>query len=59
MVQLRVVSSVEFCTGGCEDRTMMREAEKSPLSEAVARDRPVKTQQAENGLSDAVVICKV
>jgi hypothetical protein len=37
---------VEFCTGGCEDRTCAREAEESPLLEAVARERPVKTQQA-------------
>jgi hypothetical protein len=34
---------VEFCTGGCEDRTGAREAEGSPLLEAVARERPMKT----------------
>jgi hypothetical protein len=37
---------VEFCTGGCDDRTGGREAEESPLLEAVARERLVKTQQA-------------
>jgi hypothetical protein len=33
----------EFCTGGCEERTSAREAEGSPVLEAVARERPVKT----------------
>jgi hypothetical protein len=37
---------VEFCTRGCEDRTLAREAEESPLLEAVARERLMKTQQA-------------
>jgi hypothetical protein len=36
---------VEFYTGGCEDRTLAREAEESPLLEAVARER-LMTQQA-------------
>jgi hypothetical protein len=35
------------------------EAEESSLSEAVARERLVKTQQAGKGLANAVVICKV
>jgi hypothetical protein len=34
---------VWFCTGGCEERTWAREAEESPLLEAVARERLVKT----------------
>jgi hypothetical protein len=46
----------QFCTGVCEERTWAREAEKSPLIEAVARERLVKTQQDEKGLADAVVI---
>jgi hypothetical protein len=33
----------EFCTGGCDKRTWAREAEESPLLEAVARERLVKT----------------
>jgi hypothetical protein len=37
---------VEFCTGGREDRTGAREAEESPLLEAVARELLVKTQRA-------------
>jgi hypothetical protein len=37
---------VEFCTGGCEDRTLAREAEESPMLEAVVRERLLKTQQA-------------
>jgi hypothetical protein len=37
---------VEFCTGGCEDRTSVREAEESPLLEAIAREWVMKTQQA-------------
>jgi hypothetical protein len=28
---------VEFCTGGCEGRTWVREAEESPLLEAVCQ----------------------
>jgi hypothetical protein len=46
-IQLRV----EFCKGGCEDRTWAREAEESSLLEAVARERLMKTQQAGRGLS--------
>jgi hypothetical protein len=45
--------------GGCEDRTYAREAEESPLSEAAARKRLVKTQQAGKGLAGAVVICEL
>jgi hypothetical protein len=33
----------EFCMGGCEDRTLVHGAEKSPLLEAVAREQLVKT----------------
>jgi hypothetical protein len=33
------------------------QAEESPLLEAVARERLVKTQQAGKGLAGAVVIC--
>jgi hypothetical protein len=28
----------EFCTGICEDRTRVHEAEESPLLEAIARE---------------------
>jgi hypothetical protein len=35
------------------------EAEESSLLEAVNRERLVKTQQAGEGLTDAVLICKV
>jgi hypothetical protein len=45
--------------GGCDKRIWEREAEKSPLSEAVVREQLVKTPQAEKGLAVAVVICKV
>jgi hypothetical protein len=41
----------EFRTGGCEERTWGREAEESPVLEAVARERLVKTQQAGKRLS--------
>jgi hypothetical protein len=50
------MSSVVFCTGGCEDRTSVHEAEESPLLVAAARKRLVKTQQAGKGLAGAVVI---
>jgi hypothetical protein len=40
------VSSVEFCTGVCEQRTWTREADESSVLEAVARERVMKTQQA-------------
>jgi hypothetical protein len=52
-------SSVEFCTGGCEDRTSTCKAEESPLLEAVARERLMKTQQTGKGLTGAVVICEL
>jgi hypothetical protein len=42
--------SNEFCTEGCEG-TWEREAEESPLLEAVARECLVKTQQAGKGLA--------
>jgi hypothetical protein len=35
------------------------EAEKTPLLEAVTRERPVKTQEAGKDLAGAVVICKM
>jgi hypothetical protein len=47
--------SVEFCIGGCENRTSVLEAEESPLLEAVASERLVKTQQAGEGLADDVI----
>jgi hypothetical protein len=49
----------QFCTGGCEERTWAREAEESPLLEAVTREGLVKTQQAGKGLASAVVICEL
>jgi hypothetical protein len=60
----------EFCTGVCEEkrqleggrrseRTWAREAEESPLLEAVARERLVKTQQGGKDLAGAVVICEL
>jgi hypothetical protein len=57
--QLRVVSSVGFCTGGCEERTLALEAEETPLLETVVRERLMKTQQAGKGLAGAVVICEL
>jgi hypothetical protein len=51
---LAVVScrvTVEVCKGGCEDRTRAREDKESPLLEAVARERLMKTQQAGKRLS--------
>jgi hypothetical protein len=50
---------VQFCTGGCGNRIGAREAEESPLLEAVARERLVKTEQAGKGLAGAVVICEL
>jgi hypothetical protein len=35
------------------------EAEESPLLEAVARERLVKTKPAEKGLAAAIVICEL
>jgi hypothetical protein len=46
----------QFCMGVCEERTWAREAEESPLLEAIAREWLVKTQQAGKGLVGAVVI---
>jgi hypothetical protein len=48
---------VEFCTGGCEEKTRVLEAEESPLLEVVARERLMKAQQSGNGLSGVGVIC--
>jgi hypothetical protein len=42
--------------GGCNKRTSAREAEESPLLEAVARERLVKIKQAGRGLAGAVEI---
>jgi hypothetical protein len=41
----------EFYTASCEEKPWAREAEKSLLLEAVARERLVKTQQAGKGFS--------
>jgi hypothetical protein len=41
--------------GGCEERTWTREAEESPLWEAVTMER-LMTHQAGKGLAGAVVI---
>jgi hypothetical protein len=46
----------ELCTRGCEERTRACEAEEFPPLQAVARERLIKTQQAEKGLAGAVVI---
>jgi hypothetical protein len=46
----------DFCMGVWEERTGAREAEQSPLLEAVARER-LKTQEAGKSLACAVVIC--
>jgi hypothetical protein len=51
--------TAEFCTNGCDKRAPAREAEESPLLEAVARELLVKTQQAGKCLASAVVNCKV
>jgi hypothetical protein len=37
----------------------MREAEESPLLESVVRKRPVKAEQARNGLAGTVMICEL
>jgi hypothetical protein len=54
-----LVSSVEFNMGGSEDRNWTRETEESPLLEAIARERLVKTQQAGKDLACAMVICEL
>jgi hypothetical protein len=62
MIQLRLDTfrlRIEFCTGGCQDRSWAREAEEFPLLETVARERMIKAKQAGKSLADAVVICKV
>jgi hypothetical protein len=46
------VTSVQFYTRGCE-------AEESPLLEALAKERLVKTQQVGKVLAGAVVICEL
>jgi hypothetical protein len=51
--------SAEFYGGSYEDRNWVREAEESPLLEAVAKERLVKTQQAGECLVDAVVVCEL
>jgi hypothetical protein len=37
----------------------VREAEESPLLEAVNKERMVKTQQAGKGLAGTVVVCEL
>jgi hypothetical protein len=49
----------EFCMGGFEEETRAREAEESPLLEAVAREQLMKTERDVKGLASAVVICRV
>jgi hypothetical protein len=46
-------------TGVCEEWTEAREAEESPLSEVVARERLVRTLQAGKCLAGTVVICEL
>jgi hypothetical protein len=46
----------QFYTGVGEGRTWERVAEESPLLEAVARERTVKTQHAGKGLGAVVEI---
>jgi hypothetical protein len=53
------MSLVEFSTGSCEDRSWAREAEESPLLEAVARERLMKPQQAGKDSTGTVVICEL
>jgi hypothetical protein len=43
----------------CEERTWAREAEESPLLEAVAREQMMKTQHAGKCLAGAEVICEL
>jgi hypothetical protein len=50
--------TVEFCPAGCEDKIRAREAEESPLLEAVARERLIKHSSLYKSLA-GVVICKV
>jgi hypothetical protein len=52
-------SSVQSFPGVCEERIWAREDEESPLLEAIARERLVKTQQTGKGLAGAVVICEL
>jgi hypothetical protein len=42
---------VEFCTKGFRDGTRGREVEESPLLEAAARERLIKTQEAEKSIN--------
>jgi hypothetical protein len=42
---------VQFCTGAWEERTWAHGAEESPLLEAVAREKLVKTKQAGKSLA--------
>jgi hypothetical protein len=45
----------QFCTVSCEDKTQAREGEESPLLEAAAGERLVKTQQAGKDLAGTVI----
>jgi hypothetical protein len=49
----------QICTRVYEERTWAREAEESPLLDAVDREQLVKTHQAGKGLTSAVVICEL
>jgi hypothetical protein len=49
----------QFCTEVCEERTRASEAEEPPESEAVVRERMVKTTQTGKRLAGAVVICEL
>jgi hypothetical protein len=53
------VNCKAFCIGGCAKRNWEREAEESPLPEAVAMERLIKTQLAGKCSAGAVVNCKV
>jgi hypothetical protein len=53
IASLGVVSWQEFCTGGYDRRTWVREAEESPTLEAVARKRLVETSR----LRTLVCVC--
>jgi hypothetical protein len=47
----KAIYEEKFCTGDCENRASEREAEESPLLEAVVREWLVNTEQAGKGCS--------
>jgi hypothetical protein len=51
--------ATKLVVSACEERTWGREAEESPLLEAVAMERLVKTQEAGKGSAGGVVICEL